>query len=367
MDAEFARLVARRGDDAAFAGTAHGDGLAAQFWIVPLFNGRVKGVHIDVNDLALPRRRRCGFLVPRLITVHLDHRHTLRILAPTSMRTSLASCRLPATVVASGQATHSKCCRSAAGMKRVRDAQTCRSPCAFWPCVKKRCGTTCADHRQGLASLRERGNPRPNRDAEDQVRGLPANHAQPLRPRRGRRAHGTGRDLPGAAESAVSDDEGRPPPGRNDFGIEFGRYGRCGTAPARLLKGKCAPGAPMKKIGRSDIIGQRGMAHIEGVVLSMDFMFYPTGGVEAGIDGFIEIRDKETGAVGNLLLQVQGKATERQRLQAETEDIFEFPAPRRTSATGCTGRRRSSSSSSIWNRASPTGSRSRRGSPIPTG
>ena len=81
----------------------------------------------------------------------------------------------------------------------------------------------------------------------------------------------------------------------------------------------------MKKIGRSDIIGQRGMAHIEGIVLSMGFMFYPTGGVEAGIDGFIELRDAETGAVGNLLLQVQGKATERKRLQAETDESFEFP------------------------------------------
>jgi hypothetical protein len=63
----------------------------------------------------------------------------------------------------------------------------------------------------------------------------------------------------------------------------------------------------MKKIGRSDIIGQRGMAHIESVALSMGFMFYPTGGVEAGIDGFIELREEGTGAVGNLLLQVQGK------------------------------------------------------------
>lgn len=80
----------------------------------------------------------------------------------------------------------------------------------------------------------------------------------------------------------------------------------------------------MKRIGRSDIIGQRGMAHIEDVVLSMGFMFYPTGGVEAGIDGFIELRDEATGAVGNLLLQVQGKSTERQRLQAETENSFEF-------------------------------------------
>jgi hypothetical protein len=81
----------------------------------------------------------------------------------------------------------------------------------------------------------------------------------------------------------------------------------------------------MKRIGRSDIIGQRGMAHIEGVVLSMGFMFYPTGGVEAGIDEFVELRDEATGAVGNLLLQVQGKSTERLRLQAETEESFEFP------------------------------------------
>lgn len=80
----------------------------------------------------------------------------------------------------------------------------------------------------------------------------------------------------------------------------------------------------MKRIGRSDIIGQRGIAHIDGVVHSMGFVFYPTGGVEAGIDGYIELRDETTGVVGNLLLQVQGKATERQRLQAETDDSFEF-------------------------------------------
>lgn len=81
----------------------------------------------------------------------------------------------------------------------------------------------------------------------------------------------------------------------------------------------------MKKIGNSDIIGQRGMAHIEGVILSMGFMFYPTGGVEAGIDGFVELRDVETSEVGNLLIQVQGKATERERLPGETETVFDWP------------------------------------------
>jgi hypothetical protein len=83
-------------------------------------------------------------------------------------------------------------------------------------------------------------------------------------------------------------------------------------------------GDSMKKIGKSDIIGQKGMSLIEGVVLSMGFMFYPTGGVEAGIDGYIELRDEETEEVGNLLLQVQGKATERERLQGDTEDSFEY-------------------------------------------
>lgn len=81
----------------------------------------------------------------------------------------------------------------------------------------------------------------------------------------------------------------------------------------------------MKKIGRSDVIGQRGMAHIEGIVLAMGYMFYPTGGVEAGIDGFLELRDVETGEVGNLLMQLQGKATEKDRLPGETESTFDWP------------------------------------------
>ncbi len=81
----------------------------------------------------------------------------------------------------------------------------------------------------------------------------------------------------------------------------------------------------MKRIGKSDIIGQRGMAYIDGVVHAMGYVFYPTGGMEAGIDGYIELRDEETDVVSNLLLQVQGKSSERQRLQAETDESFEFP------------------------------------------
>jgi Domain of unknown function (DUF4365) len=80
-----------------------------------------------------------------------------------------------------------------------------------------------------------------------------------------------------------------------------------------------------KRIGRSSIIGEQGIAHIRRIVLDMDHVFYETGGVEAGIDGYIELRDQSTGEVGNLILQVQGRATERDRLPAETEEGFAWP------------------------------------------
>lgn len=62
-----------------------------------------------------------------------------------------------------------------------------------------------------------------------------------------------------------------------------------------------------KKIGQSEIIGQQGINIIEEVVLSMGFLWYATGGVEAGIDGIIEIRDFQTGEVTNCILQVHFK------------------------------------------------------------
>lgn len=79
-----------------------------------------------------------------------------------------------------------------------------------------------------------------------------------------------------------------------------------------------------KKISQSDIIGQQGINIIEEIVLGMGFLWYPTGGVEAGIDGAIEIRDSETGEVTNCIIQVQSKATQKTQLQAETETSFEY-------------------------------------------
>jgi hypothetical protein len=49
----------------------------------------------------------------------------------------------------------------------------------------------------------------------------------------------------------------------------------------------------------------------------------PTGAIEAGIDGLIEIRDPATSIVLNSIIQVQSKATLRD-FQAETPDNFEY-------------------------------------------
>ncbi|ASC73673.1 hypothetical protein XM38_046450 [Halomicronema hongdechloris C2206] len=73
-----------------------------------------------------------------------------------------------------------------------------------------------------------------------------------------------------------------------------------------------------KKIGKRDITGQKGINVIEEIVLEMGFLWYPTGGVEAGIDGFIEIRDDVTEEVTNSIIQVQGKATEQKNFYQKT-------------------------------------------------
>jgi hypothetical protein len=55
----------------------------------------------------------------------------------------------------------------------------------------------------------------------------------------------------------------------------------------------------------------------------MGFLWYPTGSIEAGIDGIIELRDPSTGETFNTVIQVQSKATEGQ-FQAETSEEFDY-------------------------------------------
>lgn len=78
-----------------------------------------------------------------------------------------------------------------------------------------------------------------------------------------------------------------------------------------------------KKIHQNSITGEQGINLIQRVVLDMGFMWYPTGGVEAGIDGTIEIRDPSSGEATNSIIQVQSKATTNP-FQAETESGFEY-------------------------------------------
>jgi hypothetical protein len=59
----------------------------------------------------------------------------------------------------------------------------------------------------------------------------------------------------------------------------------------------------------------------------MGFLWYPSGGVEAGIDGRLEIRNEDA-EVTNLIISVQSKATDGQ-FDAETDTDFTFTCSER--------------------------------------
>jgi hypothetical protein len=57
----------------------------------------------------------------------------------------------------------------------------------------------------------------------------------------------------------------------------------------------------------------------------MGFLFHETGSVEAGTDGFLELRDPESGDMLSTVLRMQSKATESGRAwRFETEMSFEL-------------------------------------------
>ncbi|MDE3111517.1 MAG: DUF4365 domain-containing protein [Chloroflexota bacterium] len=66
-----------------------------------------------------------------------------------------------------------------------------------------------------------------------------------------------------------------------------------------------------KKLPREVIVGQQGVHLIEGVVLAMKCRWAPTGAVDAGIDGVIELADRaDPPHPLGLVLHVQSRATE---------------------------------------------------------
>src|ERR1039458_2415978 len=78
-----------------------------------------------------------------------------------------------------------------------------------------------------------------------------------------------------------------------------------------------------KRITKNSLLGEQGIALIHQRVLEMGYLWYPTGGLEAGIDGLIELRDPVTGAVRNSIVQVQSKATDSS-FEGETDNGFFF-------------------------------------------
>jgi uncharacterized protein DUF4365 len=78
-----------------------------------------------------------------------------------------------------------------------------------------------------------------------------------------------------------------------------------------------------KIITNQTIIGQQGVALVEKRVLDMGWLWNQTGVFDAGIDGYIELRDPITGAALNSIIQVQSRATQG-KFTAETDTNFEY-------------------------------------------
>lgn len=78
-----------------------------------------------------------------------------------------------------------------------------------------------------------------------------------------------------------------------------------------------------KRITREQILGETAVQFIGRRFLEMGFPWHPTNApLEAGIDGFVEVRDAQTGEATNAWIAVQSKA--RTTLEKETDTSFEF-------------------------------------------
>jgi Domain of unknown function (DUF4365) len=85
-----------------------------------------------------------------------------------------------------------------------------------------------------------------------------------------------------------------------------------------------------KRITNSDLIGKAGVALVTLRLSEMGFLFHETGSVEAGTDGFVELRDRETGDLLSTVFRIQSKATEHGRAwRFESEASFELPCRER--------------------------------------
>lgn len=79
-----------------------------------------------------------------------------------------------------------------------------------------------------------------------------------------------------------------------------------------------------KTISETAIAGQAGVCLVEGLLLSVGFVWHATtGSVEAGLDGFIELREPQSGRATNTIVTAQVKSTKGQ-WPGETDAGFHF-------------------------------------------
>jgi hypothetical protein len=81
-----------------------------------------------------------------------------------------------------------------------------------------------------------------------------------------------------------------------------------------------------KTYAKAQFTGQRGVNLVEKIVLEMGFVWNATH-FEAGIDGYIEIAEPETGEATNRIIQVQVKAVEND-FQSDNGQEFSFSCER---------------------------------------
>ena len=79
-----------------------------------------------------------------------------------------------------------------------------------------------------------------------------------------------------------------------------------------------------KTVTNSQVIGARGESIVAERANAMGFMFSPSGRVETGIDGLLEIRDPQSGKAMAQLVAVQVKTTAQGVYTAETESGFDY-------------------------------------------
>jgi Domain of unknown function (DUF4365) len=81
----------------------------------------------------------------------------------------------------------------------------------------------------------------------------------------------------------------------------------------------------VKKISEQQSISQQGVHLLGARLLSLGMSFHPNGPLDAGIDGFLELRDPESGEVKAQWITAQLKTQKEGRLAEETDESFSYP------------------------------------------